>query len=364
MNQLTKVNDETLTYDKNGNRTSDGQFLYEWDAEDNITAIKKKGEDKPFVTYKYDERGYRIQKTVNGKVTNYFYDGDSLNVLYETDGDNEVTKTYTYGESGQLLSFTQNGNKYFYHYNAHGDVMAITNSAGKIVAEYEYDTWGVPTKVKEDEEVKGNPYRYAGYRFDEETGLYYLIARYYEPRNGVFLSLDPDPGSDGDSLDQNGYTYGNNNPVMNVDPDGHWVWLVVNAGFAVYDGYKAYKSGKGWKGAALAAASNFGPGKIFKGASRILKGAHSVYTLRKGKKVVYVGRTKNVKKRRAAHKKKHGDADLRVEKGGLSYAEARGLEHRLYLQHGGKKKLRNKIRPISKKNKKYKYYMSKSRKHR
>lgn len=201
---------------------------------------------------------------MNGKVTNYFYDGDSLNVLYETDGDNEVTKAYTYGESGQLLSFTQNGNKYFYHYNAHGDVIAMTNSAGKIVAEYEYDTWGVPTKVKEDEEVKGNPYRYAGYRFDEETGLYYLIARYYEPRNGVFLSLDPDPGSDGDALDQNGYTYGNNNPVMNVDPDGHWVWFVVNAGFAVYDGYKAYKSGKGWKGAALAAASNFGPGKVFK----------------------------------------------------------------------------------------------------
>ncbi|MCY8130359.1 Wall associated protein, partial [Bacillus spizizenii] len=102
----------------------------------------------------------------------------------------------------------------------------------------------------------------------EETGLYYLMARYYEPRNGVFLSLDPDPGSDGDSLDQNGYAYGNNNPVMNVDPDGHWVWLVVNAGFAAYDGYKAYKSGKGWKGAAWAAASNFGPGKIFKGAKR------------------------------------------------------------------------------------------------
>ncbi|MGK4096203.1 DNRLRE domain-containing protein [Bacillus altitudinis] len=284
MNQLTKVNDETLTYDKNGNRTSDGQFLYKWDAEDNITAITKKGEDKPFVTYKYDERGYRIQKTVNGKVTNYFYDGDSLNVLYETDGDNEVTKTYTYGESGQLLAFTQNGNKYFYHYNAHGDVIAITNSAGKIVAEYEYDTWGVPTKVKENEEVKGNPYRYAGYRFDEETGLYYLIARYYEPKNGVFLSLDPDPGSDGDALDQNGYTYGNNNPVMNVDPDGHWVWFVVNAGFAVYDGYKAYKSGKGWKGAAVAAASGFVGGGKLKAAKKVFSVGKKSYKLSRKKK--------------------------------------------------------------------------------
>ncbi len=134
---------------------------------------------------------------------------------------------------------------------------------------------GNPTKTEASDEVKDNRYRYAGYQYDEETGLYYLMARYYEPRNGVFLSLDPDPGSDGDSLDQNGYAYGNNNPVMNVDPDGHWVWLAINAGFAAYDGYKAYKSGKGWRGAAWAAASNFGPGKLFKGAKRVYKFASS-----------------------------------------------------------------------------------------
>ncbi|MED1017231.1 hypothetical protein P4T60_01790 [Bacillus atrophaeus] len=64
---VTKVNDESISYDKNGNRTSDGKFTYEWDAEDNLTAITKKGEDKPFATYKYDEKGNRIQKTVNGK---------------------------------------------------------------------------------------------------------------------------------------------------------------------------------------------------------------------------------------------------------------------------------------------------------
>ncbi|MEC1539526.1 RHS repeat-associated core domain-containing protein [Bacillus subtilis] len=107
------------------------------------------------------------------------------------------------------------------------------------------------TKNEASYEAKDNRYRYAGYQYDEETCLYYLMARYYEPRNAVFLSLDPDPGSDGDSLDQNGYAYGNNNPVMNVDPDGHWVWIVVNAGFVAYDGYKAYKSGKGWKGCCL-----------------------------------------------------------------------------------------------------------------
>uniref|UniRef100_UPI001BCD33CD RHS repeat-associated core domain-containing protein n=1 Tax=Virgibacillus pantothenticus TaxID=1473 RepID=UPI001BCD33CD len=78
------------------------------------------------------------------------------------------------------------------------------------------------------------------YHYDEETGLYYLIARYYHPTHGVFLSLDPDPGDDDDILTQNGYTYANNNPVMMVDPDGEWAWVAVNAGFAAYRGYKAF----------------------------------------------------------------------------------------------------------------------------
>ncbi|GAJ41021.1 hypothetical protein GCA01S_056_00070 [Parageobacillus caldoxylosilyticus NBRC 107762] len=45
-----------------------------------------------------------------------------------------------------------------------------------------------------------NPYRYAGYQYDKETGLYYLIARYYHPTHGVFLSSDPDPGDVDDIL--------------------------------------------------------------------------------------------------------------------------------------------------------------------
>ena len=46
----------------------------------------------------------------------------------------------------------------------------------------------------------------------------------------------------------NGYTYVDNNPVMKVDPDGHVAWFAINAGFAMHDGYKAYKSGSNWKG--------------------------------------------------------------------------------------------------------------------
>ncbi|MGP3610958.1 RHS repeat-associated core domain-containing protein, partial [Anoxybacteroides rupiense] len=142
---------------------------------------------------------------------------------------------------------------------------------------------------KSGEMATENPYRYAGYQYDEETGLYYLIARYYHPTHGVFLSMDPDPGDSDDILTQNGYTYANNNPVMLVDPDGHFVWMAINAGFAAYDGYKAYKSGKGWKGVAVAAAFGFVGGGRIKAAKQA---SHSVYLLTKNSKVVYVGELK------------------------------------------------------------------------
>ncbi|EAG0756258.1 hypothetical protein A7X98_03155 [Listeria monocytogenes] len=71
-------------------------------------------------------------------------------------------------------------------------------------------------------------------------------------------------------MKMNGYNYANNNPVMYVDPDGHWVWLAVNAGFAIYDGYKSYKKTKSWKRALFSAATNFGPGKILKGGKKAL----------------------------------------------------------------------------------------------
>ena len=164
---------------------------------------------------------------------------------------------------------------YFYHYNAHGNVIALTDAQGNLAARYQYDTWG-NILFQSGSLADENPYRHAGYQYDRETGLYYLIARYYHPTYGVFLSLDPDPGDADDILTQNGYTYANNNPVMLVDPDGHFVWMAINAGFAAYDGYKAFKKG-GWKAAAIAVGVGLVGGAAFKGA----KIAYRVYKARR-----------------------------------------------------------------------------------
>ncbi|KZE67993.1 hypothetical protein AWM68_17635 [Fictibacillus phosphorivorans] len=220
-NQLVKFGSETITYDENGNRKSDARFNYEWNAADQLVAVIKKGETWPFATYEYDENGRRIQKVVNGEVTNYFYNGDGLNVLYETDGNNNVVRSYIYSESGQLVALKKGTEVYNYHYNAHGDVIALTNTQGIKVASYSYDAWGNILNEQVDLVVNDNPYKYARYRYDSETGLYYLMARYYNSKQGVFLSIDAYPGNENDKLSQNGYIYTNNNPVIFIDPDGN-----------------------------------------------------------------------------------------------------------------------------------------------
>ncbi|WP_096478389.1 aureocin A53 family class IId bacteriocin [Bacillus anthracis] len=225
-NQLVKFGNESLTYDVNGNRTSDGKYKYTWNEDDQIVAITKQGENNAFATYKYDEDNRRIEKNVNGQVTRYFYDGDSINPLYETDGNGTVLRQYVYSADGARLAMKAQGQTLYYHYNPRGDVVAMTNQDKEVVATYEYDAWGNVLTSDTKGIAADNPFGYAGYMYDKEIGMYYLIARYYNPEHGVFLSVDPDPGDEDDPVTMNGYTYADNNPVMMTDPDGKWAWLV------------------------------------------------------------------------------------------------------------------------------------------
>jgi RHS repeat-associated protein len=67
-----------------------------------------------------------------------------------------------------------------------------------------------------------NPYRYAGYRWDAETGLYYLNARYYAPEIGRFITRDAFHGFEDDPASLNWYNYAHSNPVTYVDLNGYF----------------------------------------------------------------------------------------------------------------------------------------------
>lgn len=238
-NQLESVNGKLYKYDNNGNLINDSENLYSYDAFDRLIEIKNIETQEIVFEAKYDEDGKRIYKKTDSEVRNYYYDGDQ--VLYETDGSGKVIIEYIWNEDGTPISFLYNGETYFYHMNGHGDIINITDKDGSIVATYSYDAWGNILK-KEGSLADINPYLYAGYRYDKEIGLYYLKARYYDPNNGVFITLDPDPGIQDEPLGQNGYNYGMNNPIEFVDHNGeHPVIVVIYVGYRVYKGVKTAK---------------------------------------------------------------------------------------------------------------------------
>ena len=88
-----------------------------------------------------------------------------------------------------------NGARYSYVHNLQGDIVGIVDAGGSLVVEYKYDAWGKPVLVRTlttayETLAEVNPFRYRGYVYDEETGLYYLRSRVYNPEWKRFMNAD------------------------------------------------------------------------------------------------------------------------------------------------------------------------------
>jgi len=174
------------------------------------------------VSFKYNNSGLRTEKNYDSISTSYdvYYILDGNKILVEYRGNDTIY--YTYDIDGSLLSMNYNGNEYFYITNMQGDIIELVDISGNTVVKYKYDSWG--NIVYQYDSGLGiddiNPFRYRGYYFDIETGLYYLQSRYYNPEVGRFISADGLVGSLGNISSHNMYTYCANNPVMYLDPSG------------------------------------------------------------------------------------------------------------------------------------------------
>ena len=130
--------------------------------------------------------------------------------------------TFLYNGEG-LTGFVLNNTLYTYRKNLFGDIIAIYQGNTK-VAEYAYDAYGNCTiKLNTANVATLNPFRYRGYYFDEDMKLYYLQSRYYDPETGRFINADDVSYLDPETIHGlNLYAYCLNNPVMYVDPVGHF----------------------------------------------------------------------------------------------------------------------------------------------
>ncbi len=114
--------------------------------------------------------------------------------------------------------------QYYYHSDHLGSASYITNLDGEVVQHIEYVPFG-EVFLEERNNTWNTPFLFNGKELDEETGLYYYGARYYNPRISLWYGVDPLAEK---YPSMSPYNYCANNPVMFIDPDGRDVIIVFN----------------------------------------------------------------------------------------------------------------------------------------
>ncbi|NEQ99545.1 MAG: RHS repeat-associated core domain-containing protein, partial [Cyanothece sp. SIO2G6] len=169
------------------------------------------------IEYQYNLDGVRVSSTVNGEETRYLID---TNRPYA-----EVVEEYTPGQTPdvsyihgiEVISQTQDSESNVYLYDGHSGARKLTDETGQVTDSYTFDAYG---NILDFTGTSENNYLYRGEQDDPNVDLQYLRARYYDTDTGRFISTDPFDGWQEVPISRHRYVYGNNNPVMNIDPSG------------------------------------------------------------------------------------------------------------------------------------------------
>ena len=222
------------------------------------------------VSYTYDMSGVRSGKQVyttsNQRTTTYTYttlSGKVMRQQWETrNSDDTVYQAmqsleFVYDDGNQpfamIYKHGQTTELYYYVLNAQGDVIALLNANGALVASYNYGAWGNYSVHDKDGKKNTstsfighiNPLRYRGYYYDRETRLYYLQSRYYDFANCRFINADTYLSTGQGMLGHNMFTYCGNNPVNYCDSSGRFFFTLLGAVIGAAVGYiDAYIAGE------------------------------------------------------------------------------------------------------------------------
>ena len=184
------------------------------------------------MSFTYNDEGIRTSKNANGVKHSYSLNGSQI--IMEDMGGSVLV--YLYDASGSPIGMQYRNRIYdmgaydnfWFEKNLQGDIVAVYDEDGTKLISYTYDAWGNFTTTYHNGCTAShianlNPFRYRGYYYDSELGMYYLQSRYYDPVIGRFISADSVvAGIGGGILGNNMYAYAFNNPVNLLDQDGNW----------------------------------------------------------------------------------------------------------------------------------------------
>ncbi|MBI2947264.1 MAG: RHS repeat-associated core domain-containing protein, partial [Verrucomicrobia bacterium] len=225
----------SVTFDNNGNLTSDGLRGFDYDDENRLTRITVTNNFKTELVYdglgrrkmRYEFLWFNGAWAQNNQVE-YAYDGNV--VIQERWGGDEPWVNYTRGLDlsgswqgaagiGGLLAWSQKISgayqSHYYHADGNGNVTAMLNTNQVISARYLYDPYG-NLLASSGGMADVNAYRFSSQEFHEKSGLYCYAMRLYEPRLGRWLNGDPLREGGGINL----YSFCGGDPINRIDPWG------------------------------------------------------------------------------------------------------------------------------------------------
>ncbi|MDV3352054.1 peroxidase family protein [Leptothoe sp. LEGE 181152] len=241
-NRILEDGTYTYEYDNEGNRTrrieiATGEVTdYTWDQRNRLTAVVTTDSDGTVLTeaaYTYDAYDRRIAKVVDADgdgaeaptEERFVYDGDHIALVF--DGEGNQTHRYLHGpQVDQVLAEeTADGETRWALTDHQGTVRDVIDNQGTVLNHITYDSFGqVTSETNLDIDFR---FGYTGRELDDETGLMYYRARYFDPAVGTFVSEDP---LGFDAGDANVYRYVFNSPTNFTDPSGNIATRIVQQG--------------------------------------------------------------------------------------------------------------------------------------